>query len=160
MKKTKSIFTLMAIAITACVLSCDDQDERLEAKNNVFSNETSGIRSTSNARSAVNGTVGEPISLATAKQWAANYRKSNPGETLGHFFGFEIIQQILNQENCVGIRIYYAINDAGEKQLLLVGVDATGENLLPLEGAKIADDGDIIADASFPCPNTCPTNGL
>src|SRR5882672_3838062 len=33
------------------------------------------------------GTEGDPIALANAKQWAANYRDKNPGGTEAHFFG-------------------------------------------------------------------------
>lgn len=157
MKKAKSLFPLMVFALTfACVMSCDEQSEKLETKYEPVSKTISSARFSS----GVDGTVGDPISLATAKQWTANYRETASNEILGHYFGFEIIQQILSQEGCVGIRIYYAINDAGVKQLLLVGVDAGGENLLPLEGAKLSDDGPIIADASFPCPDVCPGNGL
>jgi hypothetical protein len=43
---------------------------------------------------------------------------------------------------------------------MLIGVDAKGENLIPMPGAKAGDEGNIIGDASFPCPNTCPENDL
>lgn len=156
MKKTRSIFPLMAFALTfACVVSCDEQDEKLEAKNN-----TSEAKSSARITSGVDGTIGDPIDLATAQHWAANYRESNPDETLGHYFGFEIIQQILSQTDCVGIRIYYAIDDAGEKKLILVGVDSSGENLLPAPGGKVGDGGNTLADYSWPCPDYCPGNGL
>src|SRR5688572_16904727 len=102
MKKTKSLIPFMTFALTfACVLSCDDQDEKGVAKNNI----TSDAISSGRMDSGVDGTVGDPVSLATAQHWAANYREGNPDGTLGHYFGFEIIQQILNQADCVGIRI-------------------------------------------------------
>ncbi len=108
------------------------------------------------------GTEGAPIDLKIAKAWAANYRASlkDPKDTVAHFFGFEIIQKILAEADCVGIRIYYGIDDKGEKQLLLVGADKSGENLLP-EGEKaLAGGGNIIADVSYPCPSYCPPNPL
>ena len=77
-----------------------------------------------------------------------------------HFFGSEIIQQILSESECVGIRIYYAIDENGEKKLILVGVDSNGENLLPAAGGKISDGGNQLADYSWPCPDYCPGNGL
>lgn len=98
---------------------------------------------------AFNGTEGAPITLATAATWTANYRSTiAPTETRAHFFGRDILEKILTQEDCMGIRIYYALNDAGEKQLILVGAD-TQEN---------DQTSGTIADFSNPCPPFCPTN--
>jgi hypothetical protein len=109
-----------------------------------------------------NGTEGAPIELKTAKEWAANYRASlkEPKDTVAHFFGYDIIQKILAEPGCMGIRIYYGINDKGEKQLMLVGADKAGDNLLPEEGKQLVDGGNMIADVSLPCPSYCPTNTL
>jgi hypothetical protein len=102
------------------------------------------------------------LSTDVARQWVSNYVNQNPFGTRAHFFGHEIINQILAEKNCVGIRIYYALNDAGVPQLLLVGATGTGENILPEQGlnAKVADDPTApatVADMSFPCPTYCST---
>jgi hypothetical protein len=107
-----------------------------------------------------NGSAGGPIPLATAKQWTANYRATiKPGETEAHYFGADSINRVLNEDRSVGLRIYYAIDDNGKKQLLLVGVDAEGNNLLPAEGTSAKstqdDGGPIIVDHSMPCPPAC-----
>lgn len=111
-----------------------------------------------------NGTEGGPIPLSTAKQWTANYRASiKPGETEAHYFGGDIIRKLLDEDKSVGIRVYYAIDDKGKKQLLLIGVDVEGNNLLPEEGAvaKSTEDEDpIIVDNSYPCPPYCGTKPL
>src|SRR6267154_3970598 len=110
------------------------------------------------------GTEGDPLSLMKAKQWAAHYRDKNPGSTQAHFFGLEIIKQILAEPGCVGIRMYYAIDDNGRKQILLVGASANGDNLLPSTSASSfasfslfsdPDADNIIADFSWPCPTYC-----
>jgi|GEM_PF-1906401 len=116
-----------------------------------------------------NGTEGDPISLTDAKQWAANYRDKNPGSTQAHFFGSAIIKQILAEPGCVGIRMYYTIDNKGQKQIVLVGADADGNNLLPspsssstLASFSLFSDSDIqniVADVSWPCPTYCPPNG-
>lgn len=111
-----------------------------------------------------NGSEGGPIPLATAKEWTANYRATiKPGETEAHYFGSDIIQRLLNEAGSIGIRVYYAIDDQGKKQLLLVGVDEDGNNLLPREGAaaKSAEvEEPIIVDKSYPCPTYCPINAI
>ena len=109
-----------------------------------------------------NGSEGGPISLETAKKWTANYRATiKPGETEAHYFGGGIIRRLLDENRSVGIRAYYAIDDNGKKQLLLVGVDEDGNNLLPEEGSAKAVEGDpIIVDYSYPCPPYCSSRPL
>jgi hypothetical protein len=163
MKKTKSFpWSLMVSIALVCVMSCDEQDEKLKVENDF---DSKGKVARANKRAgAVNfdGSEGDPIDVATARNWTSNFRNTTegPDEIVAHYFGTDIIQKILDEPGCVGIRIYYALDDAGEKKLLLVGVDANGENLLPLEGGRTNDEGDVVADYSWPCPDYCPGNGL
>lgn len=160
MKKAKSLIALMAFALTfACVVSCNEQDEKMKKEVEPTSNAIPAGRV---ANPNFNGSEGNPLDLVTAKNWTANYRSTleSPDEISAHYFGFEIIQGILQESTCVGIRIYYAFDDNGEKKLILVGVDSNGQNLLPMAGGKTGDGGNVVADFSFPCPTYCPDNGL
>lgn len=89
-------------------------------------------------------------------KWKSNYTAINPDGVQAHFFGFEIIRQILSATGCTGIRCYYALNDSGVQQLLLIGVTSGGQNILPksITGGRTADDG-TIADLSHMCPTEC-----
>ncbi len=87
------------------------------------------------------------ITLTQASQWTKNYRTANPGAIRGHFFGKTAIQNILNQEGCVGIRIYYALDDSGVKQLIICG--ATSDEADIVNG--------LLAERSKPCPPYCGT---
>lgn len=92
------------------------------------------------------GEENHDITLAEAATWTANYRAANPSPAVkAHFFGRNAIQAILNQENCVGIRIYYALDTHGVKQLVIVGADAAEKDLY--EGK--------LAERSWPCPPFC-----
>lgn len=166
MRKTNPmIVTITGALIFACALSCDEEQESvLRTEQTEIKNEEK-IRSKSNRSSGItkfDGTEGDPIDLVTAKKWASNFRETmtSSDEIQAHYFGFEIIKQILEQPGCVGIRMYYALDEKGEKKLLLVGVDAQGENMTPTETEMLTDGGNIIADFSFPCPTTCPGTGL
>ncbi|MFD3001705.1 hypothetical protein ACFS7Z_15135 [Pontibacter toksunensis] len=97
-----------------------------------------------------NGTEGEAIELAKAAAWTANYRKAGAADTAkSHFFGTQIIQSLLEQEGCVGIRMYYALDDDRKKQLILIGVDESGNDL----------ESGLVADRSVVCPPDCGTDG-
>lgn len=85
------------------------------------------------------------IPLTTAAEYTANYRDENPNSTNAHFFGKKIINDILKQTGCVGIRIYYGIDGNGAKQLILVGVNSSEDDLT----------NGIIGDNSLPCPTYC-----
>ncbi|NRA12982.1 MAG: hypothetical protein HRT57_13595 [Crocinitomicaceae bacterium] len=78
----------------------------------------------------------------------AEYRVLNPGGRTAHFYRKEILNDLLAQEGCTGIRVYYGIDDNGEKELVLLGTDE-GEN----------DMTNLIVDISTPCPNRCAKIG-
>ncbi len=86
------------------------------------------------------------ISLATAAAWTENFRRTiEPTDIKGHFFGKDAIQAILNQSTCVGIRIYYALDENSAKHLIVVGVSADERDLY----------NGLLAERSIPCPPFC-----
>lgn len=88
------------------------------------------------------------ITLAEASAMTANYRASvAAGATIAHYFGKTDIEAIFNQAGCVGMRVYYAIDGNGAKQLVVVGVDANENDLY----------NGLIADRGSPCPAYCST---
>ena len=94
----------------------------------------------------LDGNENHDISLELAAEWTANYRNTNPGDTISHYFGKQSIQSILQQEGAVGIRIYYANNEKGEKQLIVVGVKSDGNDIYLGQ----------LAEKSIKCPPNCP----
>lgn len=98
---------------------------------------------------AFDGKEGGAITLATGSQMTANYRRNNPDEILGHFFGRDILEQLLEQEGCMGIRMYYAEDADGNKELVIVGADAEENDML-----------DLVADVSCQCPPCGAANSL
>ena len=96
-----------------------------------------------------NGKEGGAISIETGSEMTANYRRNNPNEILGHFYGRDILKQILDQEGCMGIRMYYAEDADGKKELVLVGADSSEDDML-----------DLIADVSCQCPPCGTPNNL
>ena len=107
------------------------------------------------------GTEGSSMDEALVKKWIQQHEDHH--ETRAHFFGRQIIEKILAQPGCMGIRIYYAIDDKGKKQLILVGADEKGGNqwpsVKPKGSKKLLKDGgggNTTSDGSIPCPPFCP----
>lgn len=96
------------------------------------------------------------IDLATASKWIKNYGSgAAPDPVQGfvikaHFFGREILQEILDQPGSMGIKMYHARDEKGQRQLVLVGADADCQDMT--EG--------IIADGSSFCPPMCSSGEL
>ncbi len=116
--------------------------------------------------------VGGPIALEKVRLWTNNYRRMNDKDiTTSHFFGRGVIEKILRQTGCAGIRMHYAIDDRGHKQLILSGVDRFGKDQLPHQKNVLNEGGEHHAvmalaagddagndngfyDQSWPCPET------
>lgn len=93
---------------------------------------------------AFDGTEGKEITLSEGAALTATYRDNFPNETKGHFIGKDVLNDILAQSECMGIRIYYGIDSNGDKQLVFVGADGNENDIIG-----------IIADYSKPCPSNC-----
>jgi hypothetical protein len=94
--------------------------------------------------------VGEDIGLAEGAAMVQAYRQANPADTISHFVGREIIEQLLAQPGCAGINIASAAKENGERTLVFVGVDAAGEAILSYPVVNAAGQLDqkdgIVAD--------------
>lgn len=94
--------------------------------------------------------VGEEVGLELGTQMVKNYRESNPTDVQWYMVGREIIEKILAQPGCVGLRFYNAYNEVGQKTLVYVGVDQNGKGILEYsvvntEG-QLAEEKGIVAD--------------
>jgi hypothetical protein len=78
---------------------------------------------------AFTGKEAEEFPLDTAAEWTANYRNANPGAVKAHFIGRDLINKMLEQDGCMGLRIYYALDENGNKQLIIVGADQEENDL-------------------------------
>ncbi len=109
------------------------------------------------------GTEGNFIDVEKSRKMVANFKERNPKHpTKAHFFGCDVIRDILDDPRCKGIRIYYAADEKGNPQLILVGADEKRNNILyrtPVAKAIGASAGGSMpgtADESLPCPDFCP----
>jgi len=91
------------------------------------------------------GNENHSISLNDATRLTATYRETNGEEFLGGYFGQEAIKSILNQNGCVGIRIYNAIDDNDRPTFVLVGVTADNNDMT----------GGELAEFMIGCPPNC-----
>jgi hypothetical protein len=96
---------------------------------------------------AFDGTEGKTITLTDAATLTAAHRSANPNARLGHFMGKDILNSILAQSGCMGIRMYHGVDSAGKRELVFVGVDANENDMT----------SGIVADRTVICPQRCST---
>jgi len=132
--------------------------------------------------SPITGKEGAPIELDLAAQWTENHRHRNPKDNISQFFGREILNTILSQPDCMGIRIYYAndqrlnawqkfwiaisnfllsviANVSGQQHFIITGVLETGEDQLPEDNAPKAKSTEGVQTFSLMSATTSNTLG-
>jgi hypothetical protein len=91
------------------------------------------------------GNENHDIPLMEAAELTGNFRNAHPGAVIGQYFGKKAISDIITQEHCVGIRIYYAQTTEGAPQLVITGVDCHGNDMYTGH----------LAEFGQPCPTHC-----
>lgn len=90
--------------------------------------------------------TGGEITLAEAQKYVSAFRTKYPNEVKAFFIGKTRVKKILDQENCIGIRIYNGYDaDANRLNLVLVGVDDQGKDMT----------NGVIMDQMKTCPSYC-----
>jgi len=86
--------------------------------------------------------IGEQISHELAAKMVKNHHDTHSiDDSNSYYIGRNIIDQMLAQPGCVGIRFFDAINEAGQKTLVYVGIDAKGKSIL--EYSTVNDQGKL-----------------
>jgi len=97
--------------------------------------------------------IGEEIDHKLASNLVRSYYEKYPESFTGVTIGRNIIDQILAQPGCVGMRFYDAINEEGQKTLVYVGVDESGKDMLKKvvvdQAGAISTIPAIVADRGF-----------
>ena len=84
--------------------------------------------------------------LADAKKFVQNHRKNPKAPNInGGSFHRGIIDKILAQDGCDGVRIYHAQLDNGSTTFVVVGITASGKDMT----------SGSIAESVAPCPPFC-----
>ncbi len=87
------------------------------------------------------------ISLADAAEQTRRARQGGPyrkGDSSA--FNAKPVLELLAQPGCVGLRIYKGRDKAGDESMVLVGVDADGNDITK----------GLLLNLGFPCPPHCP----
>jgi hypothetical protein len=89
-------------------------------------------------------TLSEAETMTHAYQQASQFQ----GLTVACRIDASAYQEVLAQTGCVGVRTYFALNAKSELTIVVVGVDANGEDMT---------DG-VLLNRAYDCPSACAPN--
>ena len=136
---------------------------------------------TQERKTVLTGKEGAEIDIKVAIEWTRNHRERNPGGVISQFFGRELLEKVLSQQDCIGLRFYYANSkpasgwqrfitklfprSEGEKHLIITGVNLFGQDQLPSSGTHVetfalkttsatsgSSTSGTLVEQSVPCP--------
>jgi|SRR5690554_1803460 len=100
---------------------------------------------------AVDKNSGEIISLDEAVHFTHSFQENNPDALKAFFVGTNNLKRIMEQDDCIGIRIYNGYDITQNKtNPVLVGVDENGEDMT----------NGIIVEHLAPCPPDCSKSSV
>ncbi|MFZ4434876.1 MAG: hypothetical protein ACOYOR_00040 [Flavobacterium psychrophilum] len=96
--------------------------------------------------------TGSIITQAQAKKLITAFENQFPDEVIYSIIGANNVKNILNQEKCIGLRIYNGYDEEEQKiSIVLVGYDQDGKDILA---------NGIIYDKMATCPPLSPNVGI
>src|SRR5690606_11117489 len=101
--------------------------------------------------------IGEEISHELGATMVKEYKNAYPSEVASYQIGRNILESILAQPGCVGIRFYNAINELGEKTLVYVGIDKNDEIIA--EYVSINNAGELASKKAIVAEKVRPGHG-
>ncbi len=109
-----------------------------------------------------------PINVANewAKRWqtfVVPFNKERPANNpyfpKAYLLHRKQLETLLNTPNVEDIRIYFGMDEDFNNHLMMVGVDAKGNDILP-SNTEVKNDGEgYVYNLSSPCPPTCSGTG-
>jgi hypothetical protein len=105
---------------------------------------------------------GKEIGYEAGAKMVKRHFDENPDDVMAHFMGRNIIEKILAQPGCIGIRIFHGVKEIGIRTIILVGVDEEGKNIIDFtpvnrQGASLKRPG-VIVSGNHDCPPYCDSS--
>jgi hypothetical protein len=86
------------------------------------------------------------VSFQDTKDVINSSQRITASETvIAQYFGKDVVDKILAQSGCVGVRMYYGIRTNGKPGVIILGVDKYGKDIVT----------GVLASPTFYCPPFC-----
>jgi hypothetical protein len=125
-KSCASVFVL-GVSVYFLFNSCAEQPLTSNPVPASTKNEITGITGESTNVPIFSSDVGAPIDRETAVRWMRNFAISNKNATHDYVIPVDLLKSILSSTSCVGVVLYYAVDDSKELHIIPIGVNSAGK---------------------------------
>jgi hypothetical protein len=87
----------------------------------------------------------------------SNYQNQNI-LPIAESFGRSAFDSVLAQSGCAGLRIYYGMAEDLKVHAIIVGMDTSGNDLLPESNQLSEEDEELIIERGNRCPELCDSS--
>jgi hypothetical protein len=71
-------------------------------------------------------------------------------------FDRDAFDALLKQDGCTRVRIYFGMDEKNRVNLVIVGVDADDNDMVPQQTRSLEEDTSVIIEDGLRCPEMCP----
>lgn len=145
MKKLMILVACLAILAWAC----QKEDEKVKPNIEEVPPLTAAEEEAANKMGAL-------IPLSRFEEMKTRFQKGiGPDDVRAVSYGRTVLQKVLAQKGCVGIRFYFAKDKDGKQTLVFIGVDKDGKDIKSPVNAKIEGDASETGGDGPCCPRHC-----
>lgn len=142
-------FLVSALCLVTVTWACQKEEEKVTPEVQKASKLTAEEQQAADR-------MGAAIPLEDFKRMTEEFKKSVGSEdTRAVAYGKTVLEQVLSQKGCVGIRFYFAKDKDGKTTLVFIGVDKNGNDITTPVNAKTTDDAAQTGGGGPICPRRC-----
>jgi hypothetical protein len=140
---------ISAICLVALSWACQKEDEKVTPDV-----EKTTILTAEEQQAA--DRMGAMIPFSEFEEMKERFQKDiSPADTRAVSYGKTVLEKVLSQKGCVGIRFYFAKDKNGKQTMIFIGVDRNGKDITAPVNAKTQEDPTQTAGEGPICPRLC-----
>lgn len=140
---------ISVICLVTLIWACQKEDEKVTPD----LEKTSAL--TAEEREAADR-MGTLIPFSQFEEMKASFQKDiSPEGTRAVSYGRTVLEKVLAQKGCVGIRFYFAKDKEGKQTLIFIGVDKNGNDMTSPVNAKVEGGTSETGGDGPLCPKQC-----
>ncbi|GAB3165889.1 hypothetical protein [Telluribacter humicola] len=150
----KLLFTLLILAGSLWACEKESQKEVSPLEQQKSASGRTGVL-TSEERAAADA-MGRIIPMSEFQKMTKAYQKGiSSTDTRAVMYGAPVLEEILSQKGCVGIRFYLAKDAEGRTTVVFIGVDKNGKDINSNAAGRTSDGKGSTGGDGPICPSMC-----
>ncbi|MFM6975308.1 MAG: hypothetical protein ACKOW2_00455 [Sphingobacteriaceae bacterium] len=121
----RGLFIVYGLSLLV-IFSCNDSNVSDGISGDMLATGETTTTISTTTQNPFNSTVGAPIEAALGIKWIENFKKTNGGQVKNYMMAVKDLKQILSNTDCIGVCLYFAIDENNNYHILPIGVNTKG----------------------------------